>query len=520
MVDSTSLFVRDPFYYHREYGNDVKIGPSDDTWAHTAQRLGLVALPFISLYKPLSFPLSLGLGGLRTWTAIAELQESLYLQDLSRSSYALLQTAVAITGLAGTIFAHPLGMLITTGQDLSIEAAHLVEHLEAGEYKSALEDTLGVANNALYLALFLHGGLEWGIASLAMQTLIALYYSYHEFEQGHHLEASAHLTMAFIRGGQLSVAIRPYTKEMCARMVSRCFFFGYDVLDPLEAHKRMKALESKVPLSTLECRDASGQPLDAIYLASTAPHKTDHVVVFAETTSYQDRIRADGSLPSQYQHFLDEGVSVVLWNPACSENIESKRYAQDLVSVLKGLEQKQPSKIVIKGHCATVEPTISAAVDSGLQNLSLILDRGYANVRALARSFTPLSELPCIAEVIEERFSCNGEEKLKQFSGNVIFVAPENPDADQITYWKGVNLTYQMHDIRGGKDPFVRMDKGTSDHWSPWNAGEYSQITKHLKEFGVMPLNALDAPQNIPLERPPLTFFQRTILHWLIKSNY
>ena len=120
----------------------------------------------------------------------------------------MLQTSIAVIALAGTIFAHPLGMLISTGHDLIIEIVHLIEHLKNGEYQKAMEDCLGIINNALYLALFLHGGLEIGIASLAMQILIGLYHSQAEFKEGHYIEGTGHLLMSMVRGNQLGTNVK------------------------------------------------------------------------------------------------------------------------------------------------------------------------------------------------------------------------------------------------------------------------------------------------------------------------
>lgn len=203
--------ITEPPYYHREYKNDVpkECGNSlDNSWVNTAQRVAFTALPFISLYKPLSFPLSLAMGGLRTFTCVSQLLQSIKNGNTQEIPYAMLQTTIAVISLAGTIFAHPLGMLISTGHDLLIETVHLIENLRKGEYQKAMENCFGIINNALYLALFLHGGLEIAIASLALQILLGLYHSQEEFRKGHYIEAAGHLLMAIVRGNQLSGQVK------------------------------------------------------------------------------------------------------------------------------------------------------------------------------------------------------------------------------------------------------------------------------------------------------------------------
>jgi len=109
-------------YYHREYKNDIPNVKSeesqDSSLADQCKRVALVALPFISLYKPLSFPLSLAMGGLRTVTCVQQLLESIKSGNSKEIPYAMLQTAIAVIALTGTIFAHPLGMLISTGYEM------------------------------------------------------------------------------------------------------------------------------------------------------------------------------------------------------------------------------------------------------------------------------------------------------------------------------------------------------------------------------------------------------------------
>jgi hypothetical protein len=203
--------VYDPIYYHREYKNDVAQEPkeeSENTWVNICQRIGFAALPFFSLYKPLSFPLSLGMGGLRTYTSVTQLFESIKSGDTKNIPFEMMQVSISVIALAGTVFAHPLGMLISTGNDLVIEVCHLVHNLQVGEYKKAAENCLGIINNALYLSLFLHGGLELSIASLATQILIGLYHSQAEFRNGHYIEGAGHLLMSMTRGTQLSGQVK------------------------------------------------------------------------------------------------------------------------------------------------------------------------------------------------------------------------------------------------------------------------------------------------------------------------
>lgn len=193
--------IHAPEYYHREYANDVRNQPPEQS--NLCQRVALVALPFLSLHKSLSFPISLAMGSLRSFTCITQLMTVIKSGKSSEIPYHLLQTAISITALTGTIFAHPLGMLITTTHDLITEITHLLHQLEKGDSEKAFQSCANILNNALYLAMFLNGGLEIAIASLAMQIILGLNQSKGEFDKGNYLEALGHVLMAGVRGNQM-----------------------------------------------------------------------------------------------------------------------------------------------------------------------------------------------------------------------------------------------------------------------------------------------------------------------------
>ncbi len=197
-----------PEYYHREYSNDIPLPSKNLSWSEQSniermQRVANVALPYLTLYAPLSYSISLGLGSLRAFSCLSHLIASIQEGNASSSAYQLLQTSIAAASLAGTIFAHPLGMLITTGQDLLVASGNLAMHLKDGEYKKATEDGLSVFNNAVYLGMCMHGGLELSITSLGIQVLTGLYHTQAEMREGRYLEAFGHAGMSGIRGKQL-----------------------------------------------------------------------------------------------------------------------------------------------------------------------------------------------------------------------------------------------------------------------------------------------------------------------------
>ncbi len=308
-----------------------------------------------------------------------------------------------------------------------------------------------------------------------------------------------------------------YIEQIVSSILSKLFFVGYDPLDCRVAKERREALIQKCGAIPLQCHNDQGKEIDVVYIPSTLPNRSGNAVVFAETTSYQDRLHH--SLPQKYKHFLDCGSDIVLWNPT---ERKSNQYAQDLLSVLKRVKQRCPhQKIVVKGHCASVEPAIAAASGLNDSSISLILDRGYGDAWELARSFTILTKLPLISRIIQTHFSCGGMEKLRTFPGKIIFIAPMDPTADQIVYWQGKNFTYAMYEHRQcyhfTRDVFIKLGE-ESDHWSPWNAYEYQQITEELRRIGVVSNRLISSIPGTYPARAQRNSFNKVCLPFLAKA--
>jgi len=198
-----------PPYYHREYSNDIdrpheepsNIYPHKEP-SNIYKRVTLVALPFLSLYKPLSLPISLGMGATRVYTSANQLISDIQSGDCKRISFDVLQTTIAVVALASTIFAHPIGMIVTTSQDIIFELSDLVQSLQRGDLEASLISLTKIINNAFYLALICRGGLELSIVSFAMQAITLVISSRDEFKKGHILEGCGNLLMAAVRVNQ------------------------------------------------------------------------------------------------------------------------------------------------------------------------------------------------------------------------------------------------------------------------------------------------------------------------------
>lgn len=198
IVSSVRSF--NPPYYHREYSNDINIPQQESS--NIYKRVTLVALPFLSFYKPLSFPISLGMGATRIFTVSNQLMSDIQSGNYKTICFSVLQTAIAIVALASTIFSHPIGMILTTSQDIIFELSDLIQSLQKGDLEASLVSLTKIINNAFYLALICHGGLELSIASFATQAITLIISSRDEFKKGHVLEGCGNLLMAAIRVNQ------------------------------------------------------------------------------------------------------------------------------------------------------------------------------------------------------------------------------------------------------------------------------------------------------------------------------
>lgn len=185
-------------YFHRDYENDlpknVKSEKNSKFLKYTA-----AALPYLALYRPLGRTLASCLSVTRTFTSISQCHSA---KSTGELSWALFQTAMAVASVAGTIFLHPVGMIITTISDIGTNTLDIYTSLKRGEMLTAAKHTLHVANNSFYLAMMLIGSIELQLASLAVQVIIEGASTYTELDQGNALEAISHFGMCLIRMNQ------------------------------------------------------------------------------------------------------------------------------------------------------------------------------------------------------------------------------------------------------------------------------------------------------------------------------
>ncbi len=177
----------------RRYDNDL---PQTD---EMPQRIALVALPFLGMYKPFGMLIAIGMGGCRVATHGAALWKAGEKREWGTLSHEAMQTALAVIAMAATMFHFTLGTAVTTGADVCAGMVRAYQHASKQEYDKALEELLQVVGGILQLAIMATGAWEIIVVSALLQALISLLQCRSELKQGRYLEATAKALLSVIR---------------------------------------------------------------------------------------------------------------------------------------------------------------------------------------------------------------------------------------------------------------------------------------------------------------------------------
>lgn len=188
----------EPSYYQRRFEHDVPEQTPD--WLETGKRTLLIALPFLSLYKPLAQGISLVMGSVRCVTHVFDAINSR--EELLVCLGQVAKLALAALALAGTFLSFQIGLCISTTVDSGLSLFHAIEHLTNAQLTAALEETVQLLSSSLYLSIILTGSLEVILLSILLQGALNFYQSIYEYNAGRWPECIAKLTMGMIRFGE------------------------------------------------------------------------------------------------------------------------------------------------------------------------------------------------------------------------------------------------------------------------------------------------------------------------------
>jgi hypothetical protein len=190
-IDYYNHKLYDPSFYHRQYEKDLPPDPESNSYAETAKRAAHIALPFLSLNQPIGRVISLTMGSVRVFTHTSEVLRG----DILK----VMQVALAILALAGTLYNFTLGLYITTAADIIANLAQIVEALSRQEYKQVAEELLQLLSSGLYLTIMMTGSLEVVLASILIQALVSFYQAREEYAKGRYPEAIAKSILGIVR---------------------------------------------------------------------------------------------------------------------------------------------------------------------------------------------------------------------------------------------------------------------------------------------------------------------------------
>ena len=204
-MESLKKLINEPEYYFRKYENDIGGKAARPATSDICKRIAFAAAPFLAFYnKPFNSLLSVGFGALRISTsAVLLYKKGIQKKDAKETFKLSFQLFFASLSLTGTLFSHPVGLLLITGQDLAIECGNFKKHFRAKKYEKIAENGLDIINSLFYLSLFFSRRLELLIASISLQVLLSTYRSQSKFRKGKWIEGAGHLLMGVVRSQEL-----------------------------------------------------------------------------------------------------------------------------------------------------------------------------------------------------------------------------------------------------------------------------------------------------------------------------
>ncbi len=165
-------------------------------------KTGIAVSNVVSFYKPLSFAASIVSSSLKVGTPLIELTFAIKKGDVKQFSIQSLATAAAIIALAATILVHPVGELIDTASTLVIEITKLPDYVIRGEHLSALKSCTRIFSSLFFFAVLIHGGPQFMIAYLIAKTALGIFKANAEFRADRYFAACGGLLFSVVKNGK------------------------------------------------------------------------------------------------------------------------------------------------------------------------------------------------------------------------------------------------------------------------------------------------------------------------------
>ncbi|NGX32634.1 MAG: hypothetical protein K1060chlam4_00684 [Candidatus Anoxychlamydiales bacterium] len=194
--------ISNPVYYYRQFENDINHF-LDNSYIQKTKKIFSVAFPFISLYRPIGKPLTIGLSTLRGATHIPSIFYFAYNKKYKEASFSFFNSFMGVIAVSAAIFNNAKGMAVSSFHDVLINFRDLFNSIKKREYKHLCDNSFNALNNSLFLAMLIFGNIELAVLSLTFQIAFELYKSFDEFKENNYIESFSHLVMSAIRAYQL-----------------------------------------------------------------------------------------------------------------------------------------------------------------------------------------------------------------------------------------------------------------------------------------------------------------------------
>ena len=257
-----------------------------------------------------------------------------------------------------------------------------------------------------------------------------------------------------------------YTWNWLVQTVVRVSFFSSFVLAKqriLDERRKQLIAKGAKPVESLVSPQTQ-QYIDAMYIPS--PNGTGRAVIFSLGKPYQNLH------PDNYQHLLEDGLDVVLFNP--TEN-SAVTMAEDLKALIDRRKKDFPGQsILLHGYCIGAHVAIAAAADQ-VPPIPLVIDRGYGDTNELAERFSFFAKLPCLRSTIRTHYNLNSSEKITRCTAPILVISA--PDGkDRMLHGKSHNLIRDLYNKAPGEKRYHTLPE-TATHWSKWD--EATRTTVH-----------------------------------------
>lgn len=236
----------------------------------------------------------------------------------------------------------------------------------------------------------------------------------------------------------------------------------------------------------------SKRPIDALYFKSEATERTGNAVIYVLGKDYQDYH------PKNYDHILDDGADVILFNP--SENTV-RAMAEDLKTLIYELKKRNPEqKLLLHGYSvgAHVAAGVASDIASGevqdvkAESFPVIVDRGYGDGYELVKRVSLITSLSYSRKYINEYHNDHVLKKIEKHQGAMLFLTAKD-GKDPLTHLrlkrkKIKNLTKELRvNHRYGINKLIELQN--ADHWTPWTYRVHNEVKEFMKNEGIVRSN-------------------------------